>query len=199
VAKLASELNNSLIQLESYEKATKHDYKTAWKRMLKFGSRQFKEFTVTYPDYRGKFKQNKQLFLATDPKGLFHAFKDFLYDQECAERMEDEEDVTVNIFKADIKNRFTNMDDLRPEFESKKFRVESNCFICEGSHPWGACQLTLQQKHRAFYEKNLCKNCGKKGHIARHCDSDRRCVNCSENRHLLDWKIKHHDALCPEN
>jgi hypothetical protein len=201
VAKLASELNNSLIQLESYEKATKHDYKTAWKRLLKFGSRQFREFTVTYPDYRGKFKQNKQLFLATDPRGLFHAFKEYLYELECSEQLEEEEDITVNVFKAQVapkeeKTRFSN-DDETPDVVKKAKPGNSGCFLCGEDHWASDCILTLKERHAVFNQKQLCKNCGQPGHIVKDCRSRGRCKNCFKDKSLKDGERKHNTFLCP--
>ena len=78
----------------------------------------------------------------------------------------------------------------------RKRRRDEDCFICLKPHDWVYCPKTIDEKLDIFTKYNLCKNCGRKGHVPRDCKTKVRCYHCRNDPTRLEYQKRHHSSIC---
>jgi hypothetical protein len=78
----------------------------------------------------------------------------------------------------------------------RKRRRDEDCFICKKPHDWVNCPKDIDEKLAIFTKYNLCKNCGKEGHVPRDCRTRVRCYHCKHDSTKQDYQKRHHSSIC---
>ncbi|XP_053685876.1 uncharacterized protein LOC128735414 [Sabethes cyaneus] len=66
---------------------------------------------------------------------------------------------------------------------------EYKCISCSGSHPLHTCpifeRLSIRDREGILRQHSVCRNCFRKGHMAKDCTSKFSCRRCKERHHTL--------------
>ena len=61
--------------------------------------------------------------------------------------------------------------------------MKAKCVFCSEGHRSGNCPMNVAGKKKVLFEKRLCLNCLRSGHMANDCDSRYRCMKCNKKHH----------------
>ncbi|XP_055604362.1 uncharacterized protein LOC129752613 [Uranotaenia lowii] len=68
---------------------------------------------------------------------------------------------------------------------------QRNCFVCSGQHNIYQCasfnNMSVDERENVVRRNQLCRNCLRRGHLAKTCSSESSCRNCNS---------RHHTKLC---